>query len=265
MIASKVIPEKYLKWNNTWKAPFGRQIIFKLLKKIHIFELLPKHLKAITKGYFGFQTNNSTRIFEYPWVADNISHKPGALIVDIGGGYGGFQFVLSKQGYHVINVDPGDKSHYWDYGVKSFDSLNKAFGTKVKLEQKYLHEVGIKSKSIDVVICISVIEHLPHKQRVELLKEIHKILKTGGKLILTVDLFLDINPFTPSKTNMWGKNVNIRKLIQESGMKLIYGNTNELFGFSEFKSEKILENLSSYLIGVGYPALAQCIILEKSK
>jgi hypothetical protein len=46
-------------------------------------------------------------------------------------------------------------------------------------------------------------------------------------------------------------------------MEMTLGKREELFGFPEFDPEKILSDLSRYMLGNGYPALAQLLVLRK--
>ena len=46
-------------------------------------------------------------------------------------------------------------------------------------------------------------------------------------------------------------------------MPLVYGATEELYGFAEFDPARILANLERYFIGDGYPVLAQMLVLQK--
>lgn len=49
-----------------------------------------------------------------------------------------------------------------------------------------ISKIPLESKSVDVIICTEVIEHVPHP--IDALKEMTRLLKTGGLLILTAPL-----------------------------------------------------------------------------
>ena len=91
----------------------------------------------------------------------------------------------------------------------------------------------------------------------------HRVLKAGGRLVVTVDLFLNVSPFCSRLSNEFGTNQNIKKLIDDRLWVLKIGECSCLAGFPEFSVDNILSNLENYLIGVKYPALAQCFVLEK--
>jgi len=96
-----------------------------------------------------------------------------------------------------------------------------------------------------------------------IMKEAFRVIKKGGYFICTLDLFLDIFPFSDKNTNKWGTNVNILELIMDTGFTLVQGSKDELYGFSEFNVKNILSNLSKYLIGNSYPVLSQVFVLQK--
>ncbi|MCR4263123.1 MAG: class I SAM-dependent methyltransferase [Candidatus Roizmanbacteria bacterium] len=272
MIAKKELPEKYKEWNLKWGAPYGYVYpqLAKVISTKAILDYLVKFppLKKLRlfrriSGYFGSQPNNTTRIYEYPWAFDvGISHSR-QKVLDIGGGFGGFQFVLSKAGLNVVNIDPSDADHSWLYTKSYFDFLNDAYDTDVILIQNTLDKAKIKDSSIDTIFCISVIEHLSDKDRRILLKHARRVLKKGGRFVLSVDLFLDLIPFSEKSQNKWGQNVKITDIIDESNLTLDIGQKDELYGFKEFKYKTILGRLDKYLIGSGYPALSQLFVLRK--
>ena len=70
----------------------------------------------------------------------------------------------------------------------------------------------------DKVFCISVIEHLPTEMAYKGMKEMARVLKKGGRLIVTVDN--DGTQVSSELTNSY------EKLISESGLRL--------FGPSDF-------------------------------
>jgi cyclopropane fatty-acyl-phospholipid synthase-like methyltransferase len=152
---------------------------------------------AKTVGYFAFQTNNTTRQFEYPWAFDALQVRPGLRILEIGGGLAGLQFVLDRAGCDVVNVDPGDGlfNPSWPPTTATMVRLNKLFGTNVTMLNCFLHEARFPDESFDRVVSISVFEHIPPEILSGILSEVRRVLKPGGLLVMTVDLFLDVQPF----------------------------------------------------------------------
>jgi SAM-dependent methyltransferase len=253
MIAPARLPSDFKAWNNLWHAPTGRKL--KLRGRLRSTRLAARY-----RGPFGFQPNNTTRVFEYPWAYQQISELGTSLdIVEIGGALSGLQFVLGQAGHRVINVDPGEKSNSlgWPVDQKTHQFLSKTFHANAKLLPCTLDEAKLDDGSADVVLCLSVIEHLSPHDLDAVLSNIRRILKPNGRLVMTVDLFLDLHPFTNRTSNKWGSNVEVSALLERAGLALVAGRRDELLGFEEFSASRVLENLGNYLIG-GYPALAQC-------
>jgi len=214
---------------------------------------------------FGFQANNTTREFEYPWAYYATELAPGMRVVDLGGSLCGFQFVLAKSGLNVFNVDPGMESHGrgWPVDHRSLDRLNRAFGTRVHLENCFLHQARIEPASVDRIFSISVIEHIPEAELPAIMQNIWTLLKPGGKFVATIDLFLNVSPFCSRTYNEFGTNVSVREMIESAPFALVSGELAELNGFPEFSTDRVLANLETFLIG-RYPALVQTIVLQKS-
>lgn len=262
-MARRAIPVDYRTWNKRWGAPFGRQFPFSArLRKATRRELGQRVPKFV--GPFGFQDNSTTRRFEYPWAFHAINASRGDNIVEIGGGLSGLQFVLSKSGARVRNVDPGESATGlgWPVHASSIARLNRAFGTDVRLISNTLEEANLASDSVDKVYSISAIEHIPADEIPSLAREVARVLRPGGSCVLTIDLFLNLHPFSRRSSNEWGTNVAPASLVQASGLELIAGDPAELFGYPEFDPANVLARLDQYFVGK-YPVMAQCLVLRK--
>lgn len=262
MIGRKILPQRYLDWNQRWKAPLPSRRPFKF------FVLRLPFVARRVLSPFNFQPNSTTRTFEYPWAFEALDPQPGHVIVEVGGALSGFQFVLARSGAHVVNVDP-----FFDYGAYSsyaqdpdpqvaLRRMNKVWKTQVELRRTTLENADIATESVDAVVCVSTIEHLPADQRAVIIDQAARILKVGGRLVLTVDLFLDVTPFTDEKTNRWGTNVDIADLVSHPQLQLIEGDRRELLGFAEFDIDHVRASLPDLFQGV-YPGLAQALVLER--
>lgn len=258
MLAPRELPDQYLHWNLVHGAPHGYT-----RKRIGIFKkVIPNYIWEQLRGPFAIQGNNPTRTFEYPWAYYSASLKPGMRVLEIGGGLSGFQFVLSKSGCHVVNIDPGMEDLGWPCNQESMNTLNRRFKTNVELRNATVSESNLEKQGYDRVFSISVIEHLPDDEIKEVMKHTHRSLKPGGLFILTIDLFLNLSPFTQRECNEYGKNRDVRGIVEQSSFEIAVGNNEELFGFPDFNPDKIQSKLENYLIGY-YPVLTQCIVLRK--
>lgn len=261
MLARKEMPEHFLAWNRAWGAPTGHDRWWRRAA----LRVSPEQLRPRIVGPFGFQPDNSeTRRYEYPWAFHATPLPRGTTAVDLGASLSGLQFALAKAGVAVLNVDPGESAVMgWPLDGSTFAALNRAFGTSVELRPCFIENAGIRSDSVDRVFCISTLEHVPDGAIESLLAEIRRILRPGGRCVLTVDLFFDLAPFTDKLTNDSGRNVDIAWLVSTSGLELVQGVTSELCGFPDFRPRDILAGLSRFLYSVRVPALAQTLVLQK--
>ena len=212
------------------------------------------------KGPFAWQINNGTRAFEYPWAHHAVTgHGCGLNVVEIGGGLSGLQFVLASEGHRVTNVDPGQAEQSWQYDRRLHTRLCEAFRAPVTLVEATIGTANIPDASVDVLLCISALEHFPDADLAEFNRHAARILKPSGLAVLTVDLFLDVVPFCASASNRYGRNVNVHDMLRDASLQLASGNRVELMGFPEFDGDAILTNLNGYFRGIYGPALAQCL------
>jgi hypothetical protein len=253
MLASAKIPKQFAAWNQANGAPFGYDWL-----RFFSAQFNSAFLQRI-RGPFSIQENSTTRTFEYPWAYYAAGLDSPKKIVEVGGSLSGFQFVLSRNGHEVVNVDPGIG---WPSDERSITKLNRWFKTNVTLKTTTLGKANLPDNYYDVFFSISVVEHLPEQDIFEIMEHAYRCLKLGGRFVMTVDLFLNLEPFCRRITNEWGKNQNVRWLVEVSRMKLIEGNPSQLYGFPEFSSEEILANLERYFIG-NYPVVSQCFVLQK--
>jgi SAM-dependent methyltransferase len=261
MLAQAALPERYRQWNERHGAPFGRPVPKRRL--LDYFQR-PKSREQL-QGPFSIQINNTTREFEYPWAFESAQLKPGMRVVELGGGLSGFQFVLDQSGCYVVNVDPGMEAagRGWPCDSASMERLNRLFGTHVELRNTTIENANLGNNSADCVFSISVIEHLTDPEIANAMKYVHCCLKPGGLFILTIDLFLNLHPFCSRLSNEFGRNQNIRWMIELENWEIVNGTRAQLFGFESFSADAILSNLEKYLIGRYYPVMVQCLVLMK--
>lgn len=261
MLAPVQLPENFASWNRAHGAPRGferpRRTLFRRLYSAEAWLRLA--------GPFAVQPgNNSTRAFEYPWAVHAAALDRPADIVELGGSLAGLQFVLARQGHRVVNVDPGLEAGGlgWPVDQSSIARLNAWFGTGVRLVNTTLDRAALADASVDVIFSISVLEHLTDAELDAVMREARRILRPGGRFVVTLDLFLNLEPFTARRRNEYGTNKNVLRMVETSGLELVVGDRAELNGYPEFDAPTIQANLETYLIG-SYPVLTQCLVLRK--
>lgn len=258
MLAPSRLPWRYRLWNARWGAPFGYSRTVRLSKLSS-----NQKWRDCIRGPFAHQPNNTTRLYEYPWVAEQVRPRTGLRVLEIGGGLSGLQFVFSWLGCDVTNVDPGVDAYGrdWDLSPKRFDELNEAYGTNVRLIREQLENADLEKGSFDVIVSVSVIEHMGPERGQSVLSRAAELLRPGGRIVLTLDLFPDVLPFGPAERNSYGTNVDVRKVIE--GFEIVVGKREELLGFPEFDAAAILRKQGDFLVGAT-PAWSQCVTLRRT-
>ncbi|HXB25290.1 MAG TPA: methyltransferase domain-containing protein [Gemmatimonadaceae bacterium] len=258
MIAPRELPAEFYAWNRRHRAPFGRR------------NRLSRYLGDRYRGPFAFQANNGTRVYEYPWAysainAHRVSRGRPLTIVELGGSLAGLQWVLAREGHRVINVDPGLEARGvgWEVNADRHRALSRTFGAPVELIPKTLAAAGLADGVADVLLAVSTIEHFAPADLAEFAAHAARIIRPDGIVILTIDLFLDLSPFSDVEHHQYGTNVDIRRLLADAKLELVQGNPKELHGYPEFTPERVLAGLAGYLVGQPYPALAQCLIARR--
>lgn len=118
--------------------------------------------------------------WEYPWALEQAGLTPGARVLDAGCGASIFPIYLAAAGYRVCACDLGlpgrlDRLHEVDVGYLGAD----------------LCHLPLAAESFDTVFCISVLEHLPRSSMPAALAQMHRVLRPGGRLLLTTDYWRD--------------------------------------------------------------------------
>jgi SAM-dependent methyltransferase len=262
MLGLHDLPPEYVAWNARHGAPFGRRV--PPLGPLKRF--IPKPLLWRWRGPFSFQPNSTLRHFEYPWAFHAVPLPRGARVLEVGGGLGGFQFALDRAGCRVVNVDPGRgraaRDLGWPCDTQRVAQLNRLFGCAVELQNVTIAEAAVEPASFDCAFSISVAEHLPESEVNDIARHVFRALKPGGHFVLTVDLFLNLRPFTSRDENGYGRNVDVKSFVELAPFEFVAGDRAELFGYPEFDRDRVLSNLDRYYVG-DYPALTQCLVLRK--
>ena len=94
----------------------------------------------------------------------------GMSILDAGAGECAYKVLFSHVHYKAIDLAVGEKQ--WNYG--NLDYVGS------------LDNMPIESSSFDAVLCTQVLEHVEWPR--ECVKEMWRVLKTGGKLFMTVPM-----------------------------------------------------------------------------
>ncbi|HWC17421.1 MAG TPA: methyltransferase domain-containing protein [Terriglobales bacterium] len=114
-------------------------------------------------------------------LVDELSPTIGSEILDIGCGAGLFSVALAKRGFRVRAIDPVEAMRIQTSVVAASQGLQDL----VRVEEGNAHQLRYKDATFDVALAVGVIPwlHSPNAA----LKEISRVLRPGGHLIVTAD------------------------------------------------------------------------------
>ncbi|HVF21923.1 MAG TPA: class I SAM-dependent methyltransferase [Pyrinomonadaceae bacterium] len=163
-----------------------------------------------SRGMLSKPSFYAARMWEYPYAILAAELSPGLKVADVGCGMTAFTIYLKEQaGCDVTGIDPDVFEaglRYKGHGV-SEEFIKR---TGIKFLRGDMTEVPLESDSQDRAFSISVMEHVPPDVRRRGMQELARILKPGGRAILTVDM------------SMWFAMNRPLELVYESGLNF-YG------------------------------------------
>lgn len=121
---------------------------------------------------------NYWRLIEYPWAANRMKLLPGCRILDIGSAsYNLLPLLLASDGYSVYATDIDPR----------LDRLKTVSpGDNLVIEKADATALPYQEAFFDRVSAISTIEHIPDKGDVLAIRQMARVLKPGGRLVITV-------------------------------------------------------------------------------
>ena len=156
------------------------ELAIKYEKKRHWFRylgfslewLILSKIPFLAKRMYEFSINE--RIVEYPFVHSNIGLEKGKIL-DVGSGNSKLPIELASRGYQVYTIDL----------ISYFPLLRHQNLTFV---QGDIRKTSFENNFFDVITAVSSLEHVdddPDGDK-KAMSEIARILKVGGKVIITV-------------------------------------------------------------------------------
>ncbi len=219
---------------------------------------------------------------EYNFTIDNFEeyeslHTSEKLkILDIGCGVVPLCNYISLRGHEVIALDPIEKDI--DFLVKN--DMNKFHNSNVKYMHGYGEKLPFEDNSFDVVYSVSVMEHIASGNDLVVLSEMLRVLKVGGRLILTTDVMPkdETNyrkytyPFTSNTLSIVFDFLNNYQNIDEKERKSLTSHLDNLtweqvhkFWMDSKKYDQREEEQREYLAVGFYIDKKQNFILDESK
>jgi SAM-dependent methyltransferase len=182
------------------------------------------------------------KTWAYPWCLLNADLKKDMLVLDFGcGSYSNFTYFLSEVTQSItIGLDMA--------GVRK--------GTeKVRFVQNSVDKIEFPADFFDRVFSVSVLEHVPVPMRDRVLSEIFRVLRPGGRAVLTIDWVFKLNdhlleqliasPHLRRKNSTMYGNCDFAKIISDHARTvepLSPIRSDLLPGHSEFNEAEVLAN-----------------------
>jgi len=131
---------------------------------------------------------HSDKIREY-WIQNQLAKlTKGSKLLDAGAGEAYYQ----RYCQHLQYISQ-DFCQYNGQGDKKGIQTSKRDSSKINIVSD-ITKIPVKPASFDTILCVEVLEHLPRP--LEALKELSRILKKGGVLILTAP-FTSLSHYSP--------------------------------------------------------------------
>jgi len=201
----------------------------------------------LKKLYRYFIYNNSKP--REKWVADKLSKIPkGAKLLDAGAGELRYKPYCSHLEYFAQDIT--------DYnGIGNNEGLQTKKRDHSRLDiVSDVTNIPVKNNEFDVILCIEVLEHIPYP--IEAIKEFRRILKTGGKLILTAPVN-SLTHYAPFYYYNGFSKYFYQKFLPENGFEIIEikmnGNYFEYITTELGRLPKVIKNYSTSLKFITVP------------
>jgi ADP-heptose:LPS heptosyltransferase/SAM-dependent methyltransferase len=142
---------------------------------------------------------HASKQWEYPFVIDKITaytqqkDKKSLKVADVGGGAGLLAPYLTLLGYDTTVYDINYIFAHDNYDPERTEKLRLRYAESIGLKMEYgsMFNIPAEDETFDIVTCVSVVEHVPEKSYA--FKEMLRVLKSGGILIVTYDLVASRN------------------------------------------------------------------------
>jgi ubiquinone/menaquinone biosynthesis C-methylase UbiE len=154
----------------------------------------------------------------------------GDKVLDLGCGNGRLVDLLKTKKIDYLGTD---------YSQGLIDCATKNYPDK-KFEVQDALNLSLPENSFDVVLCVSVLNHIPKKFQQKFIENVYKVLKPGGLLLLSNWSMWNFK----SKKSIW--KINFRKLkFTKNVITKWRGNVNTVplfyYAFTKGDIEKLLE------------------------
>jgi ubiquinone/menaquinone biosynthesis C-methylase UbiE len=130
------------------------------------------------------ELNQAYDVWEKACLQEHLgSNLAGRRVLDLGAGVGRLSLFLAKQGAEVIALD-NSRAMLEKIGAGAGKGK---LGSRITTVHAPSHQIPLDDRSVDLVVCFGLLEHLPEKVRKETVREAVRVLKRNGQLLVVVN------------------------------------------------------------------------------
>jgi SAM-dependent methyltransferase len=143
-----------------------------------------QHINRVGRAAGLREFTTYSRIWEYPWTwlqLEGIGRKK-LRVLDVGSESSCFPWFLATQGFEVVVSDI--TANQW----RVWRGVCKRLGVSVDMRILDARNLDLPTGSVDIYLSVSVIEHVPDRDKAKTIAEAARVLRPGGLLVMTFDI-----------------------------------------------------------------------------
>jgi len=168
-----------------------------------------------------FRFFNAYQQARYGWIVRFAGDLRGKKILDLGCGGGSLTYILAKAGAEVTGVE--QEGLGLQFAKENLMTVDRDKNWKYSFVQASAYELPFEKDYFDTVVNCEVIEHLENPEK--MLQEVARVLKKGGKFILTTPYRLTEVPQDPNHVKEYFPGeleAMLKKYFSNVGIKLTH-------------------------------------------
>lgn len=152
------------------------------------------------------------RQLEYSFALEAVLDRvgPGSKVLDAGAGVTPLGYIAARHGATTSACDVDANLIAW----LQQGQLGRIYQADVSYSRQDLTALAYADNAFDVVTCISVLEHIPAPHDSQAMRELMRVLKPGGLLVVTVDYQ---QPSPNGNSSSWQYYVRRGRTLARSG------------------------------------------------
>lgn len=166
-----------------------------IIRELLIYDILCPVSCPFARGSVGelvFNTVPSplhwSRQTEWPWALRAADLLPSDIVLDVGSGWSVLKYAMARRCRKVVALECNRE--FAERTQPTIDAMRKRYRTDISQVVGDVRGMSFVDGCFDKVICVSVLEHM-ETGHMEALQEMKRVLKPGGRLVLTMDVLIN--------------------------------------------------------------------------